>query len=154
MKKLALLIIFLWFIPFIVATDRISSFLILDISEETQNNKSTRITAHLQTNDGMPIKKELITFFINDKIFTNKLTDNNGLASIQIQITEKTEIFVKFDGSETYHESISELIILDSSNKNETDSIETIPNRLFLFISVITLGIAGSVILYIISRKK
>ena len=154
MNKLLLLLLFLTLIPFIAATDKISSFLILDTSEETQNNKSTRITAHLQTNNGTPIEKELITFFINGKIFTNKITDNNGLSSIQIQITEKTEIFVKFDGSEIYQESISEVIILESSNKNETDSIEIIPNRLFLFIAVITLGISGSVILYIISRKK
>ena len=69
-------------------------------------------------------------------------------------MTEKTEIFVKFDGSEIYHESISEVIILESSNNNEINSISEISNRLFLFIAVITLGMAGSVVLYIISRKK
>ena len=91
-----------------------------------------------------------------DKTYNNnnKFTDKNGLASIHIQITEKTEIFVKFDGSEIYHESISEVIILESSNNNEINSISEISNRLFLFIAVITLGMAGSVVLYIISRKK
>ena len=153
MKTLSLVVILL-LIPFASATDKISSFIILDVSKETQNNKATQITAHLQTNDGLPIQKELITIFINDKIFTNKFTDKNGLASIHIQITEKTEIFVKFDGSEIYHESISEVIILESSNNNEINSISEISNRLFLFIAVITLGMAGSVVLYIISRKK
>ena len=153
MKTLALVVILL-LIPFASATDKISSFIILDVSEETQNNKATQITAHLQTNDGLPIQKELITIFINDKIFTNKFTDKNGSASIHIQITEKTEIFVKFNGSEIYHESISEVIILESSNNNEINSISEISNRLFLFIAVITLGMAGSVVLYIISRKK
>lgn len=154
MKILYIFTIILLLIPFTSATDKISSFIILDISEETQNNKAAQITAHLQTNDGLPIQKELITFFINDEIFTNKLTDRNGLASIQIQIAEKTEIFVKFDGSRIYHESISEVIILETANNNETKPIETIPNRLFLFIAVITLGMAGSIVLYIISRKK
>ena len=153
MRTLSLVVILL-LIPFASATDKISSFIILDVSKETQNNKATQITAHLQTNDGLPIQKELITIFINDKIFTNKFTDKNGLASIHIQITEKTEIFVKFDGSEIYHESISEVIILESSNNNEINSISEISNRLFLFIAVITLGMAGSVVLYIISRKK
>ena len=153
MKTLSLVVILL-LIPFASATDKISSFIILDVSKETQNNKATQITAHLQTNDGLPIQKELITIFINDKIFTNKFTDKNGSASIHIQITEKTEIFVKFDGSEIYHESISEVIILESSNNNEINSISEISNRLFLFIAVITLGMAGSVVLYIISRKK
>ena len=153
MKTLALVVILL-LIPFASATDKISSFIILDVSKETQNNKATQITAHLQTNDGLPIQKELITIFINDKIFTNKFTDKNGSASIHIQITEKTEIFVKFNGSEIYHESISEVIILESSNNNEINSISEISNRLFLFIAVITLGMAGSVVLYIISRKK
>ena len=153
MRTLSLVVILL-LIPFASATDKISSFIILDVSEETQNNKATQITAHLQTNDGLPIQKELITIFINDKIFTNKFTDKNGSASIHIQITEKTEIFVKFNGSEIYHESISEVIILESSNNNEINSISEISNRLFLFIAVITLGMAGSVVLYIISRKK
>ena len=75
MKIYSIFIIILLLIPFTSATDKISSFIILDISEETQNNKATQITAHLQTNNGLPIQKELITFFINDKIFTNKLTD-------------------------------------------------------------------------------
>ena len=153
MKTLSLVVILL-LIPFASATDKISSFIILDVSKETQNNKATQITAHLQTNDGLPIQKELITIFINDKIFTNKFTDKNGSASIHIQITEKTEIFVKFNGSKIYHESISEVIILESSNNNEINSISEISNRLFLFIAVITLGMAGSVVLYIISRKK
>ena len=153
MRTLSLVVILL-LIPFASATDKISSFIILDVSKETQNNKATQITAHLQTNDGLPIQKELITIFINDKIFTNKFTDKNGSASIHIQITEKTEIFVKFNGSKIYHESISEVIILESSNNNEINSISEISNRLFLFIAVITLGMAGSVVLYIISRKK
>ena len=130
MKIYSIFIIILLLIPFTSATDKISSFIILDISEETQNNKATQITAHLQTNNGLPIQKELITFFINDKIFTNKLTDKNGLASIQIQIAEKTEIFVKnLELDETLGqllvaEGFSTIEEIDQSSESEISNID------------------------------
>ena len=80
MKIYSIFIIILLLIPFTSATDKISSFIILDISEETQNNKATQITTHLQTNNGLPIQKELITFFINDKIFTATIDEDNSLS--------------------------------------------------------------------------
>ena len=58
---------------------------------------------------------------------------------------------MRFVGSESYKESESEIIIIQKIDENNNVE-QNIPNELLVVISLLTLGIAGSGILYYLTK--
>jgi hypothetical protein len=68
-------------------------------------------------------------------------------------LEEIYKVQVKFDGSQIYRETESEIIIVQKTE--EDNNIEQkISNELLIVISVLTLGIAGTGILYYLNKNS
>lgn len=154
MKAIYFIIIILS-LPLIQATDKESTFIIISVSDENvQNNNLIEITAKLQNSKGEQIEKQILTFFVNNKIFANRLTNNNGLAQIQFQAKEDIyKVQVEFEGSDFYQESKSEIIIIETIKENNVET-EELPIEIIVMISILTLGIAGTGILYYLNKNS
>ena len=66
---------------------------------------------------------------------------------------EVYKVQVKFDGSQTYRETESEIIIVQKTEENNNIG-QKIPNELLIVISVLTLGITGTGILYYLNKNS
>ena len=110
------------------------------------------VYASLRNSNGQPVSNQLLIFYVNNQIFASNITNDNGDSSIQFQALEEVyEIQVRFDGSESYKESESEIIIVQKIDENNNVE-QNIPNELLVVISLLTLGIAGSGILYYLTK--
>ena len=149
MKLIYILLVVLT-IPWVAGTEKEETSITI-LKEDTQNNNMVRVSAILRGEDGRQINNEIITFYIDNVIFANRITDENGSSYIELQYKDDEYLIqVRFDGSNEYKESESEIIIIEKENI-ET---EKLPNQIFILISILTLGVAGSLILYVLSKNK
>ena len=157
--KLIYILLVLLTIPLVAGTEKEETSITI-IKEDTQNNNMVRVSAILRGEDGRQINNEIITFYVVDNWelnpdesikVANRITDENGSSYIELQYKDnKYSVQVRFDGSNEYKESESEVIIIEKENI-ET---EKLPNQIFILISILTLGVAGSLILYVLSKNK
>ena len=149
MKLIYILLVVLT-IPWVAGTEKEETSITI-LKEDTQNNNMVRVSAILRGEDGRQINNEIITFYIDNVIFANRITDENGSSYIELQYKDDEYLIqVRFDGSNEYKESESEIIIIEKENI-ET---EKLPNQIFILISILTLGVVGSLILYVLSKNK
>ncbi|MBH58845.1 MAG: hypothetical protein CMO19_00290 [Thaumarchaeota archaeon] len=153
MSKWTLLGIFiLILLPGIDATSKEITSISVKVSNTNSQNNVVEISANLQNNNAEPISEQVLVFYINDQIFASKITNEIGSSNIQFQaLDELYKVEIKFEGSEIYHESISEIVIIEKTNQENT-SEQNIPSELLIIVSILTLGIVGSGILYYLNK--
>ena len=136
------------------ATNKEDIIIELSVVNNKMQDNIVDVSANLFNADGRPVDNQILVFYINDRIFTNKITDDKGYSNIQFQALEEVyKVQVKFDGSQTYRETESEIIIVQKTE--EDNNIEQkISNELLIVISVLTLGIAGTGILYYLNKNS
>lgn len=138
--------------PSIDATDKESTIIKISASDNNIQTNTVEVYASLRNSNGQPVSNQLLIFYVNNQIFASNITNDNGDSSIQFQALEEVyEIQVRFDGSESYKESESEIIIIQKIDENNNVE-QNIPNELLVVISLLTLGIAGSGILYYLTK--
>ncbi len=153
MYKLVILLLLI-ISPNVEATNKEDTMIELSVVNNKMQNNIVDVSANLFNTNGKPVNNQILIFYINDKIFTNKITDDKGYSSIQFQALEEVyKVQVKFDGSQTYRETESEIIIVQKTKENN-DIGQKIPNELLIVISVLTLGIAGTGILYYLNKNS
>lgn len=148
--KLIYVLLVLIAIPWVAGTEKEETSITV-LKEDTQNNNLLRVSAILRGEDGRQINNEIITFYIDNVIFANRITDENGSSYIELQYKDDEYLIqVRFDGSNEYKKSESEIIIIEK----EDIETEELPNQIFILISILTLGVVGSLILYVLSKNK
>ena len=153
MHKLVILLLLI-ISPNVEATNKEDTMIELSVVNNKMQNNIVDVSANLFNANGKPVNNQILIFYINDRIFTNKITDDKGYSSIQFQALEEVyKVQVKFDGSQTYRETESEIIIVQKIKENN-DIGQKIPNELLIVISVLTLGIAGTGILYYLNKNS
>ncbi len=150
----SVLLLLLIISPNVEATNKEDTIIELSVVNNKMQNNIVDVSANLFNADGRPVDNQILVFYINDRIFTNKITDNKGYSNIQFQALEEVyKVQVKFDGSQTYRETESEIIIVQKTEENNNIG-QKIPNELLIVISVLTLGIAGTGILYYLNKNS
>jgi len=153
MHKLVILLLLI-ISPNVEATNKEDTMIELSVVNNKMQNNIVDVSVNLFNADGKPVNNQILIFYINDRIFTNKITDDKGYSSIQFQALEEVyKVQVKFDGSQTYRETESEIIIVQKTKENN-DIGQKITNELLIVISVLTLGIAGTGILYYLNKNS
>ena len=153
MHKLVILLLLI-ISPNVEATNKEDTMIELSVVNNKMQNNIVDVSVNLFNADGKPVNNQILIFYINDRIFTNKITDDKGYSSIQFQALEEVyKVQVKFDGSQTYRETESEIIIVQKTKENN-DIGKKISNELLIVISVLTLGIAGTGILYYLNKNS
>ena len=157
--KLIYILFILIIIPWVAGTEKEETSITI-LKEDTQNNNMVRVSAILRGEDGRQINNEIIIFYVVDNWelnpdksikVANRITDENGSSYIELQYKDnKYSVQGRFDGNNEYKESESEIIIIEKENI-ET---EELPNQIFILISILTLGVVGSLILYVLSKNK
>ena len=151
--KLVLLLLLI-ISPNVEATNKEDTIIELSVVNNKMQDNIVDVSAKLFNADGRPVDNQILVFYINDRIFTNKITDNKGYSNIQFQALEEVyKVQVKFDGSQTYRETESEIIIVQKTEENNNIE-QKISNELLIVISVLTLGIAGTGILYYLNKNS
>ena len=139
-------------IPGIDATSKEITSISISVSDNNLQNNIVDVSANLQSNNAQPISGQILVFYINDRIFANGITDETGSSNIQFQALEELyKVQIIFEGSELHHESVSETIIVEKTNQENTME-QNIPSELLIVIAVLTLGIVGSGILYYLNK--
>jgi len=147
-----ILIIVFILIPGIDATSKEFTSISISVSDNNLQNNIVEISANLQNNNAQPISGQVLVFYINDRIFANGITDETGSSNIQFQALEELyKVQIIFEGSELHHESVSETVIVEKTNQENTME-QDIPSELLIVIAVLTLGIVGSGILYYLNK--
>ena len=147
-----ILIIVFILIPGIDATSKEITAISISVSDNNLQNNIVDISANLQNNNAQPISGQILVFYINDKIFANGITDETGTSNIQFQALEELyQVQIIFEGSELHHESVSEVVIIEKANQENTME-QNIPNEFLIVLAVLTLGIVGSGILYYLNK--
>ena len=142
----SVLLLLLIISPNVEATNKEDTIIELSVVNNKMQNNIVDVSANLFNADGRPVDNQILVFYINDRIFTNKITDNKGYSNIQFQALEEVyKVQVKFDGSQTY--------IVQKTEENNNIG-QKIPNELLIVISVLTLGIAGTGILYYLNKNS
>ena len=150
----SVLLLLLIISPNVEATNKEDIIIELSVVNNKMQDNIVDVSAKLFNADGRPVDNQILVFYINDRIFTNKITDNKGYSNIQFQALEEVyKVQVKFDGSQTYRETESEIIIVQKTKENN-DIEQKITNELLIVISVLTLGIAGTGILYYLNKNS
>ena len=150
----SVLLLLLIISPNVEATNKEYTIIELLVVNNKMQDNIVDVSAKLFNADGRPVDNQILVFYINDRIFTNKITDNKGYSNIQFQALEEVyKVQVKFDGSQTYRETESEIIIVQKTKENN-DIEQKITNELLIVISVLTLGIAGTGILYYLNKNS
>ena len=117
-KPVLLLLLF----PSIDATDKESTIIKISASDNNIQTNTVEVYASLRNSNGQPVSNQLLIFYVNNQIFASNITNDNGDSSIQFQALEEVyEIQVRFDGSESYKESESEIIIVQKIDENNFD---------------------------------
>ena len=147
-----ILIIVFILIPGIDATSKEITSISISVSDNNLQNNIVDVSANLQSNNAQPISGQILVFYINDRIFANRITDETGSSNIQFQALEELyKVQIIFEGSELHHESVSEIIIVEKTNQENTME-QDIPIEFLIVLAVITLGIVGSGILYYLNK--
>ena len=147
-----ILIIVFILIPGIDATSKEVTSISISVSDNNLQNNIVEISANLQNNNAQPISGQSLGFYINDRIFANRITDETGSSNIQFQALEELyKVQIIFEGSELHHESVSERVIVEKRNQ-EDEMGQDIPSELLIVLAVLTLGIVGSGILYYLNK--
>ena len=147
-----IVIIVLILMPNIEATNKEFTSISISVSDNNLQNNIVDISGNLQNNNAQPISGQILVFYINDQIFANGITDETGSSNIQFQALEELyKVQIIFEGSELHHESVSETIIVEKTNQENTME-QNIPSELLIVIAVLTLGIVGSGILYYLNK--
>ena len=147
-----ILIIVFILIPGIDATSKEITAISISVSDNNLQNNIVDVSANLQSNNAQPISGQILVFYINDRIFANGITDETGSSNIQFQALEELyKVQIIFEGSELHHESVSETIIVEKTNQENTME-QNIPSELLIVLAIITLGIVGSGILYYLNK--
>ena len=152
MKRWYILIILFILMPNIDATSKEVTSISVIVSDNKLQNNIVDISANLQNNNARPISGQILVFYINGRIFANGITDETGVSNIQFQALEELyNVQIKFEGSEFHHESVSETVIVEKTQQENTVE-QNIPSELLVLIAVLTLGIVGSGILYYLNK--
>ena len=147
-----IVIIVLILMPNIEETNKEFTSISISVSDNNLQNNIVDISGNLQNNNAQPISGQILVFYINDQIFANGITDETGSSNIQFQALEELyKVQIIFEGSELHHESVSETIIVEKTNQENTME-QNIPSELLIVIAVLTLGIVGSGILYYLNK--
>ena len=147
-----ILIIVFILIPGIDATSKEITSISISVSDNNLQNNIVEISANLQNNNAQAISGQILVFYINDRIFANGITDETGSSNIQFQALEELyKVQIIFEGSELHHESVSETVIVEKTNQENTME-QDIPSELLIVLAVLTLGIVGSGILYYLNK--
>ena len=150
----SILLLILMISPNVEATNKEDTIIELSVVNNKMQDNIVDVSANLFNTDGRPVDNQILVFYINDRIFTNKITDNKGHSNIQFQALEEVyKVQVKFDGSQTYIKTESEIIIVQKTEESN-DIGQKISNELLIVISVLTLGIAGTGILYYLNKNS
>ena len=138
-----ILIIVFILIPGIDATSKEVTSISISVSDNNLQNNIVEISANLQNNNAQPISGQVLVFYINDRIFANRITDETWSSNIQFQALEELyKVQIIFEGSELHHESVSEIVIVEKTNQENTME-QDIPSELLIVLAVLTIGIVG-----------
>ena len=74
----SVLLLLLILSPNVEATNKEDTIIELSVVNNKMQDNIVDVSANLFNTDGRPVDNQILVFYINDRIFTNKITDNKG----------------------------------------------------------------------------